>query len=101
MRNLYNAVSDMMNSLNMGTAVQETITQDQENHRKWLLRLDSKPNCLSRSSVLIEIIEEEDGDASVCVLRSHNVGRRSLHRLMRKLVDVLDDSPPLQPRQLW
>jgi hypothetical protein len=93
MRNPHNAVSDMLNTLEMGNTVCETVTQDQFNHHKWIIRLESNRNSLDRAFMDIEVIEEEDGDASVCLMRRHNVGRRALQRIMRTLVNVLDDSP--------
>jgi hypothetical protein len=95
MRNIHNAVTDMMDTLRMGALVRDEITQDPQAPNKWLIRLESYPNSLIRSSIEIEVIEEQDGDASVCVLRRSNVGRRALFRIMTALVDSLDDTPPI------
>lgn len=95
MRNPHNTVSDVMSRLQMENTVRETVTQDPQNHRAWKIRLESQPRTLIRSFIEIEVIEEDDGDASVCVLRQHNVGRRALHRIMTALVDLLDDTPPI------
>lgn len=98
MRNPHNAISDAMSRLQMGNSVRETVTQDPQSPRTWRIRLESSPNALIRSFLDVEVIEEQDGDASVCVLRQHNVGRRALFRIMTALVDALDDTPPIPGR---
>ncbi len=93
MRNPHNAVTDTMDELRMGDSVRETVTNDPENQRKWTIRLESRPNAMIRSFLIVEVIEEDDGDASVCVLRRFNVGYRALTRIMDTLVEKLDDQP--------
>lgn len=93
MRSPHNAVSDTMAELHMENSVRETVANDAQNPRKWTIRLESYPNTLIRSFIDIEVIEEDDGDASVCVMRRFNVGRRALNRIMNTLVEKLDDEP--------
>jgi hypothetical protein len=101
MRSPYNAVTDTMNELGMDDSVRDTIRQDDNNHRIWHIRFESVPTALIRSILEIEVVQEEDGDASVCVIRRFNVGRRVMNRIMNCLVENLDDSPrleePLEP----
>jgi hypothetical protein len=97
MRNLNNAVTDMMVELGMGDAVRDTITNDPNNQRMWTIRFESHPNALIHSLLVIEVIEEDDGDASVCVMQKVNVGFRALNRIMDRLVSNLDDMPILIP----
>ena len=101
MRNPINAVSDTLIATGLAESVRDITTQDPENPRKWKVRFESKNNALIRSFLVVEVIEEDDGDASVCVLRRFNVGRRAMIRIMNTLVDQLDDEPilaaPLAP----
>ena len=88
----------------MGNSVQVIITIDPQNAHRWLIRLESNPNALIRSFIDVEVIEENDGDATVCVLRRFNVGRRAMTRIMNELVEQLEDQPRLaepweQPRE--
>lgn len=96
MRNPNNAMSDTVEELNMGNAVQVIITLDPQNAHRWLIRIESEPNALIRSFMEVEIIEENDGDATVCVLRRFNVGRRAMTRIMNELVEQLEDVPRLE-----
>jgi hypothetical protein len=101
MRNPINAVSDTLVATGLTESVRDITTQDAVNPRKWNVRFESKNNALIRSFLVVEVIEEDDGDASVCVLRRFNVGRRAMIRIMNTLVDQLDDEPilagPLAP----
>lgn len=90
MRNPHNAVSDTIEQLRMRDVVEEIVTFE---HNVWTIRFESLPNALIHSVLEIQVIEEEDGDASVCVMLRSNIGRRSLNRLMTALVDNLDDEP--------
>jgi hypothetical protein len=95
MRNPINAVSDTLVATGLVEAVRDITVQDAVNPRKWTIRFESKNNALIRSFLVVEVIEEDDGDASVCVLRRFNVGRRAMVRIMNTLVDQLDDEPIL------
>jgi hypothetical protein len=95
MRNPNNAVSDTLASIGLADTVRDITIQDPINPRKWTVRFESKNNALIRSFLVVEIIEEDDGDASVCVLRRFNVGRRAMVRIMNALVDALEDQPRL------
>jgi hypothetical protein len=96
MRNPNNAVSDTIAHLQMGEAVRTLIDIDPQNVRRWLIRFESRNNALIRSFMDVEVIEENDGDATVCVLRRFNVGRRAMIRIMNTLVDKLEDPPRLE-----
>jgi hypothetical protein len=96
MRNPNNAVADTIEALHMTNSVRETVTLDPNNNHRWTIRFESKPNALVRSFMVVEIIEEDDGDASVCVLRRFNVGRSVMIRIMDTLVDNLEDLPRLE-----
>jgi hypothetical protein len=68
---------------------------------QWHLKILSLPNAETQSHLIIEVIEEEDGDASVCVLQRKNVGRRVMNRILNRLCEMLDDDeviydPPSQ-----
>lgn len=89
MRNIHNALTDTIESLGLTHVVQDSVNPVA--HRQWILKIESLPNALVRSFLEIEVIEEDDGDASVCVLRRHNVGRRVMARILNRLVDKLDD----------
>lgn len=95
MRNPINAVSDTIAAVGLGDTVSDITIQDPVNPRKWTVRFESKNNALIRSFMLVEVIEEDDGDASVCVLRRFNVGRRAMVRIMNTLVQALEDPPIL------
>jgi hypothetical protein len=96
MRNPNNAVSDTMRALLMEGTVRDIVAVDPQDHRRWIVRFESLPNALIRSFIEVEIIEENDGDATVCVLRRFNVGRRAMIRIMDELVEQLDDAPRLE-----
>ena len=91
MRNPNNAVTDTIAALGLVNVVREHVNTDPQNVRRWLIRIESLPNALVRSFMDGEVIEEDDGDAAVCVLRRFNVGRRAMIRIMDTLVDKLED----------
>lgn len=95
MRNPINAVSDALATTGFADTVRDITIQDPVNPRKWTVRFESKNNALIRSFLVVELIEEDDGDASACVLRRFNVSRRAMVRIMNALVDQLDDQPRL------
>lgn len=95
MRNIHNAVTDTMDILNMNDSVLTVVRLDPVNNHRWLLRFQSRDNALVRSFMEVEVIEEDDGDATVCVLRRYNVGRGAMIRIMDTLVRELDDAPRL------
>jgi hypothetical protein len=103
MRNPVNAVSDTLAALGMAATVRDDVTPDPNNPRRWIIRFESDPNALIRSFMEVEVIEEDDGDAAVCVLRRFNVGRRVMFRIMNRLVEELDDEArlvaPLEQRR--
>jgi hypothetical protein len=59
---------------------------------QWHLKILSLPNAETHSHLIIEVIEEDDGDASVCVLQRKNVGRRVMNRILNRLCEKLDDT---------
>lgn len=75
----------------MEDTVEHSIVHDVENPLKWTVKFKSHNNALIKSYILIEVIEEDDGDASVCVLRRVNVGYSALQKIMDTLVRNLDD----------
>lgn len=95
MRNPINAVSDTLAVTGFDETVRDITLQDAVNPRKWTVRFESRANALVRSFMEVEIIEEDDGDASVCVLRRFNVGRRAMIRIMNTLVHELEEHPRL------
>ena len=95
MRNPHNAVTDTLEILRMTDAVVTVVRTDPIVPNRWIVRFESHENALPHSSCLeVEIIEENDGDATVCVLRRVNVGRRPMNRIMDTLVRRLDDDAP-------
>ena len=95
MRNPINAVSDTLAATGLAETVRDVTIQDPINPRKWTVRFENRENALIHSFLVVEIIEEDDGDASVCVLRRFNVGRRAMVRIMSTLVHQLEDHPRL------
>lgn len=99
MRNPHNAVSDTIAALGLTESVIDIVRIDPNNPRRWLIRIQSRENALIHSFLEIEVIEEDDGDAAVCVLRRYNVGRGTMTRIMNNLVRQLDDDARLE--QPW
>lgn len=95
MRSPINAVSDTLVATGLADTVRDITFQNPMNPRMWTVRFESRENALIRSFLVVEIIEEDDGDASVCVLRRFNVGRRAMVRIMNTLVHELEDHPRL------
>ena len=100
MRSPLNALTDTIESLGLRTSVLEYAHNLAPN--KWHLKILSLPNAAIPAHLIIEVIEEDDGDASVCVLQRKNVGRRVMNRILDRLCEKLDDeviydppSPPL------
>ena len=85
----HNALTDTIDSLGLTNSVQEFTHQVAPN--RWHLKILSLPHALIQSHLIIEVIEEEDGDASVCVLQRKNVGRRVMTRILNRLCEKLDD----------
>lgn len=95
MRNVHNAVTDTMSLLRMNEVALTVIRLDPDNDHRWQVRFQSRENALVRSHMDVEVIEEDDGDATVCVLHRYNVGRGAMTRIMDTLVRQLDDAPRL------
>lgn len=89
MRSPLNALSDTIESLGLANSVQEAVHTIGPHH--WHLKILSLPNALTQSHLIIEVIEDEDGDASVCVLQRKNVGRRVMTRILNRLCENLED----------
>ena len=88
MRSPHNAVTDVMNELGMLHSVRDTVTQDPDNPRRWLVTFESvQTNPTFRLDV--EVMEGEP-HAYACVLNRFNVGYRSMTRIMDKLMDRLE-----------
>jgi hypothetical protein len=100
MRSPLNALTETIESLGLRTSVLEYV-HNLAPHQ-WHLKILSLPSAETESHLIIEVIEEDDGDASVCVLQRKNVGRRVMNRILNRLCEKLDDtliyaepSPPL------
>jgi len=91
MRSPHNALTATITSLGLTNSVQE-LTHEMS-PKRWHLKILSLPHALIRSHLVVEVIEEEDGDASVCVLQRKNVGRRVMARILDRLCEELDDDP--------
>jgi hypothetical protein len=89
MRNPLNALTETVESLGLTTSVQEYAHLLRP--RTWHLKILSLPTANTESHLIIEVIEEEDGDASVCVLQRKNVGRRVMNRILNRLCEKLND----------
>lgn len=89
MRTPHNALTETVDSLGLTQSVQEFTQQLAPN--RWHLKILSLPSALTRSHLIIEVIEEDDGDASVCVLQRKNVGRRVMARILDRLCEKLND----------
>lgn len=91
MRSPLNALTDTIESLGLRTSVVEYVHNLAPN--QWHLKILSLPTAETQSHLIIEVIEEPDGDASVCVLQRKNVGRRVMNRILNRLCEMLDDEP--------
>jgi hypothetical protein len=89
MRNPINALTATVASLGLTDSVQENTHEISP--KRWHLKIVSLPHALIHSHLIVEVIEEEDGDASVCVLQRKNVGRRVMTRILDCLCEALDD----------
>jgi hypothetical protein len=89
MRSPLNALTETIESLGLVTSVEEFVHT--VGPHQWHLKILSLPSALIRSHLIIEVIEEEDGDASVCVLQRKNVGRRVMNRILNRLCEKLND----------
>lgn len=89
MRNPINALTETIESLGLRTSVVDNVTPLGVNH--WALKIHSLPSALTHSHLIIEVIEEDDGDASVCVVQRKNVGRRVMTRILNRLCEKLND----------
>jgi hypothetical protein len=90
MRSPLNALTETIESLGLTTSVDHYVHNMAPN--QWHLKILSLPAALTRSHLIIEVIEEDDGDASVCVLQRKNVGRRVMNRILNRLCEKLDDT---------
>lgn len=93
MRSPHNALTATIASLGLTDSVQEITHEIYP--RRWHLKILSLPHALIHSHLIVEVIEEEDGDASVCVLQRKNVGRRVMCRILDRLCEELDDEEDL------
>jgi hypothetical protein len=96
MRNPINALTETVESLGLRTSVVDVVTPMGVNH--WVLKILSLPSALTHSHLVIEVIEEDDGDASVCVIQRKNVGRRVMTRILDRLCERLNDEHLISDR---
>jgi hypothetical protein len=95
MRSPHNAVTDVMNELGMLQSVRETVIQDPENARRWLITFESIP-FPDGPFLHLEVIEG-DPHPFACVLERRNCGYRSMTRIMDRLMRRLERPPRASP----
>jgi hypothetical protein len=89
MRNIHNALSDTLNTLNIRDAM-TSILQDPNDPDCWRISLYSLDHD-NRDVVLeVEVIDRNNGPVGSVLFR-RNVGRRSMSRFMDTLMDKVCD----------
>ena len=96
MRSPHNAAWDVLNELGMLQTVRETVSQDPENPRRWLVTFESVPGSLTHSRLHVEVMEGEP-HAYACVLDRRNVGYRMMTHMMDRLMRRLERPPRASP----
>ena len=92
MRNPHNATTDVVTELGMSGVVRDTVEQDPQNPRRWLVTFESMPGALIRSRLHVEVLDENPNPVA-CVLERQNVGYRAMNRIMDKLMNRLQRGP--------
>lgn len=87
MRNIHNALSDVVSSCRNATLEYDIIAEIPEETR-WIVNLYNRnvPNSLLQFEVI-----DDRGIPKCCVLQRMNVSLRSMSGFMNQLVDKLDD----------
>lgn len=86
MRNIYNAVSDVLEHINGD--IDSSIHEDPNVPNRW--RIQIKNRQVQDSLLEVEILVL-DNEPIGCVLQRRHVGRRVMNRIMDLLMDYLED----------
>lgn len=86
MKNIHNALSDVMTYYKANTLDYEVVQHIPEDNL-WIVNVYNRD--ATDSLLQIEVIDD-DGIPKCCVLQKVNVGRRSMFKFMNRLVDALD-----------
>ena len=85
-----------MNELGLHQTFHETVIQDPENPRRWLITIEScAATPVPHRRIDIEVIEG-DPNPYACVLNRFAIGYRPMTRIMNKLMDRLEAPRPSQ-----
>ena len=88
MRNVQNAVDDLLEELDFDP-LRRTVQQDPNNARRWVIEF--RLQHVFGSLLMVEIMENDAGDAVGFVLAQHRFGRDLTNEVMNLLMDFLDD----------
>ena len=86
MRNIYNAVSDVLEHVN--GEIESKVHEDPNVANRW--RIEVKNTAVQDSLLEIEILLLEN-EPVACVLQRRHIGRRVMTRFMDLLMDYLED----------
>lgn len=86
MKNVHNALSDVMACYKANTLDYEVVQHIPEDNL-WIVNVYNRD--ATDSLLQIEVIDD-DGIPKCCVLQKVNVGRKSMFKFMNRLVDALD-----------
>lgn len=86
MRNVYNALTDVVNMYTANAIDYEVVRYVAEDNL-WVVKVYNKD--ADGSFLEIEIIDD-NGIPKCCVLQKVNVGRRSMFKFMNRLVNALE-----------
>lgn len=88
MRNVQNAVDDLLEELDFDP-LRRVVQQDPNNARRWVIEF--RLQHVFGSMLMVEIMENDAGDAVGFVLAQHRFGRHLTEEIMNLLMDFLDD----------
>lgn len=86
MRNVYNALTDVVN-MYTANAIEYDVVRYVAEDNLWVVKVYNKD--ADGSFLEIEIIDD-NGIPKCCVLQKVNVGRRSMFKFMNRLVNALE-----------
>jgi hypothetical protein len=88
MRNVHNAVDNLLEELDFDP-LRRVVQQDPNNARRWMIKF--RLNHVFGSFLIVEIMENNAGDAVGFVLAQNGFGRQLVEDIMNLLMDFLDD----------
>ena len=97
MRSVYNAATDTITELGLGTQMDDFVTHDDQSPGRWIVRFMSKPGSLTLFLIEVEVLDEGNEEPTISVLHRLGIGRYSMERILDRFQERLTRPRVRQP----